>query len=77
MKEFFKYKYDDLFNPTLEALHKLGGSGSIIEIEEQVINILTLSECEGELHLLKKKWEKKREKVQKKEKKEVFEFTEA
>jgi hypothetical protein len=23
--EIFKYKYDDLFNPTLKALHELGG----------------------------------------------------
>jgi hypothetical protein len=24
--EHFKYKYDDLFNPVLRALNKLGGS---------------------------------------------------
>ncbi len=46
MKETFKYKYDDLFNPTLEALHKLGGSGSVSEIEEEVIQILQLTEEE-------------------------------
>lgn len=47
----FKYKYDDLFNPTLKALKKLGGSGSISEIEEQMINILQLSEdAVNEIH---------------------------
>ncbi|MFT7035235.1 MAG: restriction system protein [Cyclobacteriaceae bacterium] len=44
MDEHFKYKYDDLFNPTLEALINLGGSGSVGEIEEQVTSILNLSE---------------------------------
>ena len=29
MDQFFKYKYDDLFNPVLNALHKLGGSGAL------------------------------------------------
>ncbi|WP_299705255.1 Mrr restriction system protein [uncultured Pontibacter sp.] len=46
MSEIFKYKYDDLFNPTLKALKKLGGSGSVSEIEEEVIEILKLSEEE-------------------------------
>jgi restriction system protein len=46
MKEAFKYKYDDLFNPTLEALHRLGKSGSVAEMEEEVIKILNLSEEE-------------------------------
>jgi restriction system protein len=46
VKEIFSYKYDDLFNPTLTALHKLGGSGSVNEIEEQVIQILKLSDEE-------------------------------
>ncbi|MDX5417786.1 MAG: restriction endonuclease [Hymenobacteraceae bacterium] len=46
MNEIFKYKYDDLFNPTLKALLKLGGSGSVREIEEQVSEILQLSEEE-------------------------------
>jgi restriction system protein len=32
--------YDELFNPVLSALHKLGGSGSIEEIYNQVINDL-------------------------------------
>jgi len=35
MSELFRYKYDDLFNPTLEALHNLGGAGSVEEMEEQ------------------------------------------
>lgn len=51
MKGFFKYKYDDLFNATLKALHNLGGSGSVDEIEEQVISILTLSDNQvNEIH---------------------------
>lgn len=40
----FKFKYDDLFNPTIKALKNLGGSGAVSEIEEQVINILNLTE---------------------------------
>lgn len=44
MKEVFNYKYDDLFNPTLAALHNLGGSGSVEEIEEQVATILNLTD---------------------------------
>lgn len=44
--EHFKYKYDDLFNPVLQALHKLGGSGTNSEIQEQVIQILNLSDLE-------------------------------
>lgn len=46
--EFFKYKYDDLFNPVLQALHKLGGSGTNSEIEEQVIALLGLTNDEIE-----------------------------
>ena len=46
--EHFKYKYDDLFNPVLQALHKLGGSGTNSEIEEQVILLLNLSDLEVE-----------------------------
>jgi len=41
--EAFKYKYDDLFNPTLQSLHKLGGSASVPEIEEEVSKILNTS----------------------------------
>ncbi|SFG93748.1 restriction endonuclease [Pontibacter chinhatensis] len=47
MSEIFKYKYDDLFNPALKALKNLGGSGSVREIEEQVSEILQLSEEEA------------------------------
>lgn len=46
MKELFNFKYDDLFNPTLKALHNLGNSGSISEIENEVSLILSLSEEE-------------------------------
>jgi restriction system protein len=47
----FKYKYDDLFNPVLEALHNLGGSGTNQEIEEEVIAILNLGQEEiNDLH---------------------------
>lgn len=50
-KELFKYKYDDLFNPVLQALHKLGGSGTNVEIEEELINLLKLTEPEvNDLH---------------------------
>ncbi len=35
----FQYKYDDLFNPLLQALHNLGGSASISEMEEEIINL--------------------------------------
>lgn len=43
-KELFNYKFDDLFNPTLQALHELGGSGVIEEIESKVADILKLSD---------------------------------
>ncbi|MBX0333483.1 restriction endonuclease [Pontibacter sp. HSC-14F20] len=46
MSEIFKYKYDDLFTPTLQALQRLGGSGSVREIEEQVSELLKLTEEE-------------------------------
>ena len=39
-------KYDDLFNPTLKALHKLGGSASNQEPEDEVSQILKLKEDE-------------------------------
>lgn len=42
----FNYTYDELFNPTLEAFHKLGGSGSNAEVEEEVVKILELDEEE-------------------------------
>lgn len=44
MDKYFKYKYDDLFNPTLKAIKKLGGSGAVSEIEEEVAQIINLSE---------------------------------
>jgi restriction system protein len=51
MPELFKYKYDDLFNPTLAALQKLGGSGSVEEIEEEVAKILGLTDNQvNEIH---------------------------
>ncbi|KAB1065081.1 restriction endonuclease [Salibacter halophilus] len=51
MDKYFKYKYDDLFNPTLKALKELGGSGSVSEIEEEVTQILNLSEeAANEIH---------------------------
>lgn len=44
-------KYDDLMNPTLQALHILGGSASVSEIEETVAGLLELSEKDlNELH---------------------------
>lgn len=42
----FKHKFDDLFEPTIEALNKLGGSGSNDEIEEKIIEILDLTDDE-------------------------------
>jgi restriction system protein len=43
--------YDKLFNPLLEAMHQLGGSGSVSEIEDKVASILKLSEKEiNEIH---------------------------
>lgn len=42
----FKYQHSDLFNPVLKALQNLGGSAAVSEIEEQVIEILNLSEEE-------------------------------
>lgn len=51
MKEHFKYKYDELFNPLLTALHNLGGSGSVEELEDQVANILNLTDEQvNEIH---------------------------
>ena len=37
-------KYDNLFNPLLRALHELGSSASVTELEERVASILGLSE---------------------------------
>ena len=51
MKEYFTYKYDDLFNPTLKAIKALGDSATISEIEDEVIRLLNLSdEAINEIH---------------------------
>ena len=51
MNKHFKYKFDDLFNPTLKALKRLGGSGAVSEIEEEVTQLLDLSEeAVNEIH---------------------------
>jgi len=50
-KNTFNYKHSDLFNPVLKALHNLGGSAAVSEIEEEVIELLKLSEIEiGDIH---------------------------
>lgn len=44
-------KYDDLFNPFLQAMHKLGGSASVSEQEDEVAAILKLSDRDvAEIH---------------------------
>jgi len=44
-------KFDELFQPLLDALHLLGGSASISEIDDKVAEILKLSEEEiNEIH---------------------------
>lgn len=44
-------KYDDLFNPLLQAMHSLGGSASISEQEDGVAAILKLTDAEiSEIH---------------------------
>ena len=51
MSEIFKYKFNDLFNPTLQALHSLGGSASVSEIEDSVVELLRLTEEQiGDIH---------------------------
>ena len=51
MNQHFNLKYDELFNPTLAALHNLGGSGSVDEIEEQVAELLKLTDEQvNEIH---------------------------
>ena len=37
-------KYDDLFNPLLQALRELGGSAAVAELEDRVASLLHLSE---------------------------------
>ena len=44
----FDYKYDDLFSPTIQAIHNLGGSATNYEIEEQVASLLNLADEEVE-----------------------------
>ena len=41
-------KYDDLFNPLLTALHNLGSSASIVELEQSVAKVLKLTEADLE-----------------------------
>jgi restriction system protein len=44
-------KYDDLFNPLLQAVRNLGGSASIAEQEDEVATILKLTDTEiSEIH---------------------------
>lgn len=40
----FNFKYDELIPPTVEALKRLGGSGTIYEINEEIVKILLLNE---------------------------------
>lgn len=40
----FNYKYDDFFEPTMKSLHILGGSATVQEIEECVINLMNISD---------------------------------
>jgi restriction system protein len=42
----FNYKFYELFNPILKALHDLGASASVSEIEDSVIEIMNLSDEE-------------------------------
>lgn len=44
MSETFIYKFDDLFDPLLQALRNLGGSASIEEMENEVAKVLNLTE---------------------------------
>lgn len=44
-------KYDSLFNPLLQAIHNLGGSASVSEQEDEVANLLKLTDEEiSEIH---------------------------
>lgn len=44
-------KYDDLFNPLLQAIRNLGGSASVAEQEDEVATILKLTDAEvSEIH---------------------------
>ncbi len=47
----FEYTFDQLINPCLQALHKLGGSGTNSEIETEVSELLKLKEKQvNEIH---------------------------
>jgi restriction system protein len=47
----FKYAFDDLFNPLLKALHNLGGSSTIEELENEVAKIMNLNDEDlSEIH---------------------------
>ncbi len=44
-------KFEDLLNPALKAVHKLGGSASVSEMEEEVAKTLNLSDRQvNEIH---------------------------
>jgi restriction system protein len=45
--EIFKYRFEDLINPTLQAFHNLGGSASVAENEDEVLKILNLTNEEA------------------------------
>lgn len=40
----FRYKYHELFNLVIKALHQLGGSASVSEMEDFVIEHLNLTD---------------------------------
>ncbi len=42
----FNYTYDDMFNPLLNAMKELGGSGSNSEIEDKVAELMNLTDEE-------------------------------
>ena len=42
----------ELYDPTLQALHNLGGSGTIHQINAEVVNLLQLAEKQGRVHRL-------------------------
>lgn len=42
----FRYRFSQLFNPLLQALHNLGGSGTLSEIEGEVGRIMDLTDAE-------------------------------
>jgi restriction system protein len=42
----FQYKYYELFNPCLQAIRQLGGSGTNREVEQEVSEVLGLTEDE-------------------------------